>query len=298
MLPAFLHAYVFAHLKVHARACACCTFAYIYTYITYIYERTCTTGIYIYTHIRVIQYRSSTHAHAHTHSHKYARRCAHNGKCSCFNGWEGENCDVQTDHGPLAVVSALWCENCQEGARCIVNGLCANNARPLANQAPYDGRGILTLALENMECTQIPSLLFSWGLTVESSRIRITGTAGSRTFIEMTPPASPKPGPYLIITSGGSWPMVFFDSDFSVSCAGSSGCNAPVSTGAQFRAIVTNMPVASASELDVTIADLPVTFALVTSDASHTVLLITPPDCSACRFSSRSELFVCFVCTV
>jgi hypothetical protein len=225
----------------------------------------------------------------HTHIH----RCAHNGKCSCFNGWEGANCDVPTARGPVTIASALWCESCQEGGRCIVNGLCANKARPLANQAPFDGRGTLTWAVENLECGQTPALLFSWGLTLESSKI--VGTAGTRTFIEITPPASPKPGAYLIIMPGGSWPITFFDSAVTVTCVGSTGCNAPVSSGAQFQAIVTNMPVTSASELDVTIADLPAIFSLVSSNASHTVLLITPPDCSACRFSSRFVLNVFWV---
>ncbi len=185
----------------------------------------------------------------------------------------------------MSIVSVSWCEQCQSGPRCIVNGRCGGNIRPKA-ELPTIGNGTLIVTVENAGCPGPQSVWLSWGSAFPIERSHIDGRL---TYLYMTAPKSPQAGDYLMILSEGpSWPLTFLDPLVSVSCLGR-GCIASVSQGTPFYATVSNMQVTSASQLEVSIADSPVVFTLVSSNATETVLLIIPPDCANCRFSPRSH---------
>ncbi len=157
--------------------------------------------------------------------------------------------------------------------------------RPTANELPSSGNGTLILTVENADCPGPQSVWFSWGSTYPVER---SSTVDGLTYLELASPESPQSGDFLVmLTDGPSWTLTFLDPAIRVSCTGRS-CNAAVTSGQPFYAIVSNMQVTSASQLEVVIADSAATFTLVSSNATETVLLITPPECTNCRFSSRS----------
>ena len=218
--------------------------------------------------------------------HGVVRRCAHDGGCVCFDGWGGANCDVSTipNFPPLKLVSALWCERCNSPTACIVRGRCANNVMPMSNAVPFQGQGVLTLTFKNLPCGDVPAIFFSFG--VADSTAQVVGSVGNATYVQLSPPKAFQPGRFLmLIPNLDPWPITYFNSDLAVSCLGR-GCSAPVSQGAPFYARVTNMPVKSESDLEVTIGEISVSFSVISSNATETLLLITPPDCTSCKFSA------------
>ena len=47
------------------------------------------------------------------------------------------------------ILSVFWCEACNTGRACLVNGRCAGGVRPEENKAALRGEGRLTLAIQN-----------------------------------------------------------------------------------------------------------------------------------------------------
>jgi len=63
---------------------------------------------------------------------------------------------------PLPEVLAVrWCEVCNTGRTCLVNGRCNNGVRPKENAAPLRGVGTLTIILLNMPEVQRESSLLT-----------------------------------------------------------------------------------------------------------------------------------------
>jgi hypothetical protein len=216
-------------------------------------------------------------------------RCTSQGACACFDGWAGDKCDVITK-GQMAITSVQWCETCQAGSRCIVNGLCGNNVPPVIDQIPNSGKGTVIVSVQHLGCYDYQTVSFSWSeITVEA---RVSGVSGYITTLEFAPPSAPRAGVYLMTVADAFAPITFVFPGIQLSCVGAA-CVAPATGGLPFTALVTNMPVLSAAELEVTIANMPVTFTLTSSTSTETRLLITPPDCSACAFTSRYAHVLC-----
>ncbi len=213
-------------------------------------------------------------------------RCTGTGGCACFDGWEGDSCNVATTLPPVTIVFASWCASCKANTRCINNGFCSSDGtRPRVNQVPMIRNSTLIVTLQNVGCSTPEVVFFSWGASVPVQRY---STVGTTTTMELMPPESPHGGTFLMmLPSGESWPLTFLDPTLTITCLGQ-GCNAPVSQGSPVYVVVHNISASSESELIVSIASMDVPFVVVSSTQNQTLLYITPPDCSACRYSSRS----------
>jgi hypothetical protein len=185
---------------------------------------------------------------------------------------------------PVAILGVSWCETCKSGPLCITNRMCGGDVRPTPNQLPSTGNGTLILTVENVGCPAPASVWFSWG---RAFPVRRSVSVGALTYLELTSPEAPQPGDFLIMVSEAVLSVTFANPDITITCLGR-GCNAAATQGVPFTVVITKMPVTSASQLEVTIADTRATFTLVSSDDATTVLLITPPACTNCRYSSRS----------
>ncbi|KAJ1470259.1 hypothetical protein T484DRAFT_1848508, partial [Baffinella frigidus] len=100
------------------------------------------------------------------------------------------------------VLAVRWCEVCQGGRTCIVNGRCKNGVKPKENSAPLRGVGTLTLVLRNMpavphnaltgllDANALASVSASLGSTSVASLSRVVFQDGDLSAFELSMPSA------------------------------------------------------------------------------------------------------------
>ena len=85
------------------------------------------------------------------------------------------------------ILSVFWCEACQAGRACLVNGRCAGGVRPEESQAALRGVGRLTLAIQNPPA----GLKFDVGTGVITGGGAVSASLGETAVAELERVTSP-----------------------------------------------------------------------------------------------------------
>jgi hypothetical protein len=208
------------------------------------------------------------------------------------------------------VLAVRWCEVCQAGRSCIVNGRCKNGVKPKENSAPLRGVGRLNIVMRNMpavphnaltgalDASSVASISASLGSTAVASFSRVVLQDGDLSAFELSMPSAsagevlaemsvqPADAP---VPATASFTFTFFDDNIALDCF---ECRKPSSEGTPFRVTITNFLISTALAAS---DQITVTFgseaaAAVTIDDSSngtlTVLEITPPsyECASCSY--------------
>ena len=156
------------------------------------------------------------------------------------------------------MLAVRWCEVCQGGRTCLVNGRCAKGVRPTENAAALRGVGTLTIIMRHAPAVAHnaltgaltgvarASISASLGATTVASLSRVVFQDGGLSAFELWMPSAAAGGVVAEVSvqpagapvpSIASFPFAFFDDSISLNCF---GCRAPSSGGAPFLATITN----------------------------------------------------------
>ena len=208
------------------------------------------------------------------------------------------------------VISVKWCEFCNIGRACLVNGRCKDGKVPKDRRAPLRGVGTLTVQMINAPEVDVDSLgaispdsvvSASLGEATIASFKRVAwkdksacafelstpkGVAGQfNAEISVQPAGTPVP-------STASFAFSFYDDNIALGCG---NCWASQNGGIAIPVMLTNFllstDLAASDQIRVLFGSIDASAVEITStNTTHTEFLITPPSftCTSCAFKDGS----------
>ena len=168
---------------------------------------------------------------------------------------------VLTYFRPTPVLKeARWCQECNDGATCIVMGRCGDGKPPKQAFVPKRGTGTMTLMIEASlagSTIRADDISLALGTSSYGSNPSVVFQDAERLILEFdVPPLSSPEGNELVVTlapkgalspSSASLPFSFVDDSISLQCL--EGCESPSNTNKEVVVAITNFPLSQDASL-------------------------------------------------